>query len=858
MATNFPTYPSTTFEQAVELAIFSANQLHNVINGDATSTVESEDGDIPSLRYALVNNFYFRSPIAWSEGNTAVVFNQLYYFTSLNDRVSGLYYAPSATATNPITLGSSPIGDPNFVLYTATANIKPLPFTKDKEISAYGRIYYKTNDRGIDSSYAYIGTAIPYVTTADSPESDQSGVWSASNPTGIWLKLGEANSYDLFSAKDGEKYIGSAANIADLRTIEPTIQGQRVWLREYASNTGRGQGYFIYNANDTTSVDDAGYIVVTAGGKRWKRDLEPEQLLVTHYGAIMDGTTDDMPACKRMYTGTRNLGSANAIGIRLPAGKIALRSTFNESGSTEQPIFSIKGPAVDYGVNPKVQVYFLDKTSTTPVFQVNARRTEITGLHLQGAGTVTPFYKNVCPAGQYYRVKNIRCNSTGGMVFELLDTIDTAFEQIYCYSITGGFLRAGWTNTKTGAWDHSTAIEISNSNFSSGKNIEAITAIRAGQCIMRNTWFSNNEYTFDISQGGWLFDTVIMENSTYPGKTKYSKIVQINCRFAQGATMDDTLSGYTKDMDLVNGGSGNIPSWVGNSYDQGKVRINLLGSYFDGPLAARFTYTEQYLDNGNSAATWFDLGKITLQGLGRTAHIKVTGMRGWDSVSDGPKVPAHTAFGGGEANIYYELKYPNSSGTTAGQLHWHGTDGCPVTAVKYVHTWQSIQLYVQLAPYALHASVFMTLNGTVRIATGNPAYTVWSGAEISEAEVNAKTNITTAPARWSINKGDYNSHGFGMDIDAGMLQYHGATTAEAAATSMPIYINGAQYNIPLNPLTSSMRIPRYTVDTMPSPSANVYGIVLCTNTILSPAAQLMYSDGTRWFATSGNANWKTA
>jgi len=132
----------------------------------------------------------------------------------------------------------------------------------------------------------------------------------------------------------------------------------------------------------------------------------------------------------------------------------------------------------------------------------------------------------------------------------------------------------------------------------------------------------------------------------------------------------------------------------------------------------------------------------------------------------------------------------------------------------------------------------MTLNGTVRIATGNPAYTVWSGAEISEAEVNAKTNITTAPARWSINKGDYNSHGFGMDIDAGMLQYHGATTAEAAATSMPIYINGAQYNIPLNPLTSSMRIPRYTVDTMPSPSANVYGIVLCTNTILSPAAQL--------------------
>ena len=55
MATTFPTYPSTTFEQAVELAIFSSNQLHNVINEDANTTIETEDGYIPSLRKALVD-----------------------------------------------------------------------------------------------------------------------------------------------------------------------------------------------------------------------------------------------------------------------------------------------------------------------------------------------------------------------------------------------------------------------------------------------------------------------------------------------------------------------------------------------------------------------------------------------------------------------------------------------------------------------------------------------------------------------------------------------------------------------------------------------------------------------------------
>lgn len=748
-------------------------------------------------------------------------------------------------------MGSSPATNANFVLYTATANVKPEAFATDLEITSYGRIFYSTDSNGVTGTYAYIGTQMPYTTTASTPEADQGGVWTSSNTTGIWLKLGQSNVFDLLSASDGEKYLGVATTITALRSIEPTVAGQRIWLREYASGTRKGSGYFVYDSTDTSSADDSGYIIVTTGGKRWKRAKTPEQLTVLDFGAVMDGTTDDMPAVKLMYTATRNLSSAFPVGIRIPAGSIALKSTFDTSTATEQPMFCLKGPDVDYGVNPKARVYFLDTTSTTPVFQVNARRTEITGLQFQATGTTTPFFKNVCPAGQYYRVSAIRCNGNGGLVFNTLDTIDTKFDQIYCYSISGGFLRALWSNTTSGAWDHSTAIELSNSNFTSCKTIDTIVAIRAGQCIMRNVWFTNCEYPYDLSQAGWLMDTVIMEGSTYPGKTKQAKLVQINCRFAQGATNDDTLTGYTSDMD--NGGS--IPSWVGNAYDQGNVRINVLGSYFDGPLASRFDYSEQLIDNSNSAATWYDLGRIALQGLGRTAHIKVTGAQGWDSISSTITRPNATGYGGGQADIYIELKYPSVANSSSIQVHWHGTAGCPITAVKYVHSWQTFRIYVQMATYAVHAAVWIDGVGTVRNATGNPLYTLWSGAEISD--VDSITNIQTAACRWAVGNGNYSGGGFGMDFDNGMLMYSGTITSNAAATFLPMYLGGTKYYLGANPTANSIRIPRFTQATMPSASANVYGICLCTDTIMSPATQLMYSNGSNWYAVGGTTSWVT-
>ncbi|BBK09263.1 hypothetical protein [Klebsiella phage 05F01] len=188
MATTFPTYPATTFEQAVELSIFASNQLHNVINGDATTTIETENGDIPSVRKALVDNFFFKTPIRWVSGGTSTVFNQLYYFYD-DEVVNGWYYAPSATTENPVSLGSTPVGDDNWVLYTPVSRSTPAevypwyveisqqqtsvspPYTFDTAIVVYnGVVLTATKDYTITDSVIHFTSPLEIEPDAEYPD----------------------------------------------------------------------------------------------------------------------------------------------------------------------------------------------------------------------------------------------------------------------------------------------------------------------------------------------------------------------------------------------------------------------------------------------------------------------------------------------------------------------------------------------------------------------------------------------------------------------------------------------------------------------------------------------------------------
>lgn len=99
---------TTQFEQAVDQVIEDSERLHKVVNGSATDTVIVEDGStIPTLRKALLDNVYFKTPPQpWAAGTQATVFNQLYSFT--NSAGTFWWYAPGASPSTPVTLPADP------------------------------------------------------------------------------------------------------------------------------------------------------------------------------------------------------------------------------------------------------------------------------------------------------------------------------------------------------------------------------------------------------------------------------------------------------------------------------------------------------------------------------------------------------------------------------------------------------------------------------------------------------------------------------------------------------------------------------------------------------------------------------
>ena len=88
----------------------------------------------------------------------------------------------------------------------------------------------------------------------------------------------------------------SCKDIATLRTIEPTKDGQFIMVISYYSdwltNGGKpsGGGPFVALMNDKTSPDDNGEYIVTKGGHRWHRVAE--QLLPVDFGCTPGGTKD--------------------------------------------------------------------------------------------------------------------------------------------------------------------------------------------------------------------------------------------------------------------------------------------------------------------------------------------------------------------------------------------------------------------------------------------------------------------------------------------------------------------------------------------------------------------------------------
>lgn len=91
---------------------------------------------------------------------------------------------------------------------------------------------------------------------------------------------------------DGYKYIGRCKSVAELRTIRPTENGQRILVDAYYEGSTAGGGEFVADLQDLITPDDGGTcFVVPNNGGRWKR-LFSSSLQDTDFGVI-GGVADD-------------------------------------------------------------------------------------------------------------------------------------------------------------------------------------------------------------------------------------------------------------------------------------------------------------------------------------------------------------------------------------------------------------------------------------------------------------------------------------------------------------------------------------------------------------------------------------
>lgn len=64
---------------------------------------------------------------------------------------------------------------------------------------------------------------------------------------------------------------GQVDSIAALREFEPRRDRQLAYVKGYHAGSHKGGGYFMADLSDNATADNAGTVIVSVGGKRWKR-----------------------------------------------------------------------------------------------------------------------------------------------------------------------------------------------------------------------------------------------------------------------------------------------------------------------------------------------------------------------------------------------------------------------------------------------------------------------------------------------------------------------------------------------------------------------------------------------------------
>lgn len=669
------------------------------------------------------------------------------------------------------------------------------------------------------------------------------GFDSIGNPVSATPIEGSATELELaLQDIDGLSLIGRVPSLVELRALAPKQDRRFVNVVAYKAGGTKGGGFFEYMGTDTTSADDGGLMIVGLNGARWRRVIDLSAVTIEHFGAVSDGVTDDIEALKRMHAWSRTIDATFGPGIVLGPG-ITVISDW-DLGTAEIPAFKMRGPEIAYGRIPRAQLKLIGNTAAYAL-RFKARRMEVANLNINGAGSTKGFLENTVTRGDYCRIHAIQARAMTGRTFHVFDTIDTTVSQCYSSQGKASFFRTDWSNENPGAWDHPTAIKIIDCNFEGHTGEFAVSAIRAGQSVMDTVWFDHCNQGFDISQGGWLLNNVTQENSTLPSGAQYAKVIQIKCRFAQGAGLSPDVSGYDPAQDP----SGSMPSWVNSVYERGTANFDQLGFLNTGSMSFGYESSQYKMSNMTDNAVWYELGTLGFSGAtGVSCDIELVGTGHFDSAVSDARA-ASTNFGGGKAVIRVQQKDSNTKMAAS----WYGEQASPISDVRILlGNKNRPRIFVQLRGYTGGVATTFHTNDKSNFEGGQHFYLSPVFTAIDMATVPAAVQV---PAHWSVNNSTY---GLGMNMTDGKLVMDGpALPATNASSHLPIQYNGSEILLAVQPNPQTTRVQHCTLATLPRATENPWSSIIVTDAVSGNGvtqARLCFCNGLFWYTADGSVS----
>lgn len=577
--------------------------------------------------------------------------------------------------------------------------------------------------------------------------------------------------------------INTVATIEALRTHEPTSPGELSLVIEYDTGYDSGGGIFLYDAADTTSEDDYGVTIVTAGGARWKRLLNDyNDVNVTFFGALADGATDCLEAVNRMWNWSQK--NYPYIGIKFPAGTFMI-SKFDISGS-EVSRFRLVGHQVNFGYFPATTLVS-DRANNEVMFTVKASHTEISSLIINGetdtAQNTKGFFKNIATAGQYVRATSLLFNNLGGRGLDMLDTLDCKIDQWYSSKCSGTIIYATWSGT--GSWDHITAIELSNFNVQYQTVNPAIDLQRATQSLIWNGWIEHSAYPGNIANGEWTINALSMEDCANPLVANYAQLIlnQINLHGESSIDLTETGDRWT----------------AISEYEMGHVHTENHGISVDGSMSYQYLSGSGKMDNRTESDKWFYLGEVFHSQISVQTKIRLDGSASYNSIPT-TQTGYTTRTAEGTAVISLQTLQDGSFVGT-----WCGEGAAPVTRVALQPGTSSnrIGIFVKVATYTGYCTAQIETNDFDRFTAGvhfrfYPGYRAATAEEIATLEALPDNCFHQ---HWS----GKNGVGFGFNNDNQLLlagQTLPVSGFNEATQCLQVYVNNTLYGIELRPLSS--------------------------------------------------------